>query len=72
MGGKEKACKVVEGKRPLGRLTHGWEGNIEIDLIETGSEPVIGSCEWKMFGSSSIPEQLVVSQEELNFSELVS
>ena len=25
-----------EGKRPLGRPRHGWEGNIKVDLQEVG------------------------------------
>jgi hypothetical protein len=25
-----------EGKKPLGRPTHGWDDNIEIDFRETG------------------------------------
>jgi len=35
-------CRVLvakpEGKRPLGRLKHGWEDHIKIDLQEVGSE----------------------------------
>jgi hypothetical protein len=27
-----------EGKRPLGRIRHGWEDNIKIDLQEVGCE----------------------------------
>ena len=27
-----------EGKRPLGRPRHGWEGNIKMDLREVGCD----------------------------------
>jgi hypothetical protein len=28
--------EIPEGKRPLGRPRHRWEGNIKMDLRETG------------------------------------
>jgi hypothetical protein len=34
--------KKPEGKRPLGRPTRRWEGNIKMDLREEGC----GSMEW--------------------------
>jgi hypothetical protein len=38
MGEKRNACKVLmgkpEGKRPLGRPRHMWEGNIKVDCRE--------------------------------------
>jgi hypothetical protein len=40
MGEERKLYKVLmgkpEGKRPLGRLRHGWEDGIRMDLRETG------------------------------------
>jgi len=37
-GERRHACKILvgkpEGKRPLGRSSHRWEGNIKVDLQE--------------------------------------
>jgi hypothetical protein len=43
---KRNACKVLvgkpEGKRPLGRLRHGWEDNINMNLRIIGC----GGMDW--------------------------
>jgi hypothetical protein len=40
MGEERKMCKVLvgnpEGKRPLGRPSHGWEDGIRMDMREIG------------------------------------
>jgi hypothetical protein len=49
-----------EGKRPLGRPRHRWEGNIKIDLQEVGGdcgdwmELAAGTCEYGKEPSGSI------------------
>jgi hypothetical protein len=44
MGKMRNVCKSLagtpEGKRPLGRLRHGWEGNIRMDVMEMGLKVV--------------------------------
>ena len=46
MGGRRGVYRVLmgkpEGKRPLGRPRHKWEGNIKIDLQEV----VCGTMDW--------------------------
>jgi hypothetical protein len=46
MGEKKNADKLLvgkpEGKRPLGRPTHKWVGNIKMDLLEIGW----GAVDW--------------------------
>jgi len=32
--------RIFEGKRPFGRLRHGWKDNVKIDLKETGCEGI--------------------------------
>jgi len=40
MGERRRVYRVLvgkpEGKRPLGRLRHRWEGNMKMDLQEVG------------------------------------
>jgi hypothetical protein len=44
MGTRRNACKIMAGKseekRPLTRLKHRWEGNIQMALREIGFEGV--------------------------------
>jgi hypothetical protein len=35
-GEKRNACRILVGKRPLGRPRHRWVDNIKIDLREIG------------------------------------
>jgi hypothetical protein len=36
MGEKRNACRLLVGKRPLGRPRRGWVDNIKTDLLEIG------------------------------------
>jgi hypothetical protein len=38
MGEKRNACRILVGKRPLGRPRHRWVGNIKMDLREIGCD----------------------------------
>ena len=55
----------TEGKRPLGRPRHRWEGNIKMDLQEVGRGcgdwmELVGTCEYgnELSGSTKCGEFL--------------
>jgi hypothetical protein len=67
MGEKRNACRILVGKRPLGRPRRRWVGNIKMDLREIGWDGVVwigliglrigtsgGSCEHGIERSGSI------------------
>jgi hypothetical protein len=56
------------GKRPFGRLRHGWDqngpwgdwlGGCEVDSIGSGQGPVVGSCKYSDEHLSSDAMELV-------------
>jgi hypothetical protein len=61
MGEERKVYKVLvrnpEGKRPLGRPRHRWEGGIRMDLREIG----LGVVDWIRLVQDKEPLQAVVS-----------
>jgi hypothetical protein len=62
MGGERKVYKVLvgkpEGRRPLGRPRHRWEGGIRMDLREIG----LGSVDWIQLAQDRDRWRAVVSE----------
>jgi hypothetical protein len=60
IGGRRGACRVLvrrpEGRSPLGKPIHRWDGNIKMDLTEVGWGP-----DWVVLSQDSDRWQTLVN-----------